>query len=523
MIDILRVPNDYVIYCEGEKTDSELSFNLEKRQLNIYIKAVVDKPRFVMLRWNYHTDEPVRIMGDKWERAYSDMGWDSLNPDKFMPWYFLVTNGSETVGCGVKVRPNSFVSFEYDTKGMSAWFDLRCGDSGVELNGRELMIGSIVCEKYSGVSAFKAAQLFCGVMCDDPIFPQKPIYGGNNWYYAYGKSSFEEAISDAELQAELAQGLENPPSMVIDDGWSINSCGGPWLPNEKYGDMSVIADKYKQMNVKPGIWVRLLNDIEFEKANPECKLNREGAVLDPSHPKVKEYLREIIRRIKGWGYEILKHDYSTYDMFGEYGYNLNGTITPHKNWSFYDKTKTSAEIVLDFYKLIREECGEMIVIGCNTVSHLCAGLVEIYRIGDDTSGKSWDRTRSFGINSLAFRLMQNDTFYKIDADCVGILDHNIPWELNKQWMDLLSYSNSPLFISCPKGLLTEEQKQDVKKAFRINSVQKDKIEPLDWEYNDLPSLWNINNEIIEFDWVDKNYPMLMSKRIRSLSSINDIC
>ena len=165
----------------------------------------------------------------------------------------------------------------------------------------------------------------------------------------------------------------------------------------------------------------------------------------------------------------------------------------------------------------------MIVIGCNTVSHLCAGLVEINRIGDDTSGKSWDRTRSFGINSLAFRLMQNDKFYKIDADCVGILDHNIPWELNKQWMDLLSYSNSPLFISCPKGLLTEEQKQDVKKAFRINSVQKDKIEPLDWEYNDLPSLWNINNEIIEFDWVDKNYPMLMSKRIRSLSSINDIC
>ena len=176
--------------------------------------------------------------------------------------------------------------------------DLRCGDSGVELNGRELMIGSIVCEKYSGVSAFKAAQSFCGVMCDDPIFPDKPIYGGNNWYYAYGKSSFEEAISDAELQSELAEGLENPPSMVIDDGWSQNTCGGPWLPNEKYGDMSVIADKYKQMNVKPGLWLRLLNDIEFEKANPECKLNREGAVLDPSHPKVKEYLREIIRRAR---------------------------------------------------------------------------------------------------------------------------------------------------------------------------------------------------------------------------------
>ncbi len=512
MVDILRIPNDVkILTCDNQIKDAKVRFVLNEKQLDVYLSANEDKPEFVFLRWNHRTSEPVKVMGDKWERAYSDLGWGSINPDKFMPWYFMVKGDKETVGCGVKVRPNSFVSFEYDSSGVSAWFDVRCGAVGVQLCGRELLIGSVVCESYTEISAFEATKQFCKVMCDDPIFPEKIVYGGNNWYYAYGESSYEEAVADAELQAELAEGLDNPPSMVIDDGWSQNVCAGPWLANEKFKDMAKIAAEYKKLNVIPGLWIRLLHDIEFEKNNAECLLNRNDgeSVLDPSHPKVKKYLRELLTRIKGWGYEILKHDYSTFDMFGDYGFSLNGTITKKKDWSFYDRTKTSAEIVLDFYKLIYDEFGDGIIIGCNTVSHLCAGLVQINRIGDDTSGKYWDRTRALGVNSLAFRLPQNDTFYKIDADCVGILKNNIPWELNKQWMDLLAVSNSPLFISCAKGSLTREQKEDIKKAFKINSVQKNTIEPLDWEYNVTPQSWLIDGDIVEFDWVDKEYPDLL--------------
>lgn len=515
MIDILRIPDDFKIICENDTSDAEVWFELNDKQLDVYLKAESDKPKFVFLRWNYKTNEPVKVMGDKWERTYADMGWGPINPDKFMPWYFLINNGTETVGCGVKVRPNSFVSFEYDSSGVSAWFDVRCGARGVELDGREIMIGSIVCEKYSGISSFRAAQKFCKSMCDDPIFPEKPIYGGNNWYYAYGVSSYEDAIADAELQVELAEGLENPPSMVIDDGWTPNACAGPWVPNEKFGDMSVIAQKYKEMGVKPGIWTRLLHDLEFMQENPDCIIKRNFVAkkvfcgLDPTHPKVEEYLRENLQKIKNWGFEILKHDFSTVDLFGDYGFALNGVIAKKEDWAFYNRKKTSAEIVLDFYKLIREVCEDMVIIGCNTVSHLSAGLVEINRVGDDTSGLEWERTRAYGVNTLAFRLPQNNAFYKIDADCVGILDKNIPWEMNKQWMDLLAVSNSPLFISCPKGLLTDEQKKDVMRAFKINSVQNDDIEPLDWEYNVNPHLWNINGEIVEFDWIKDNYPELL--------------
>ncbi len=46
----------------------------------------------------------------------------------------------------------------------------------------------------------------------------------------------------------------------------------------------------------------------------------------------------------------------------------------------------------DFYRLLREATGDMVIIGGNTILHLCAGLVELYRGWDDTSGREWSRT-----------------------------------------------------------------------------------------------------------------------------------
>lgn len=85
------------------------------------------------------------------------------------------------------------------------------------------------------------------------------------------------------------------------------------------------------------------------------------------------------------------------------------------------------KLVLELYRLIREEIEGVLLISCNTVSHLCAELVEINRIGDDTIGKSWNRDRAFGVNTLAFRRPQILRFYMVDADFVGILGEKIPW------------------------------------------------------------------------------------------------
>ena len=213
--------------------------------------------------------------------------------------------------------------------------------------------------------------------------------------------------------------------------------------------MEKLAREIKEMGVRPGIWVRLLrNKDRHIRRDMKILRGKKRQYLDPTHPEAQEYIRADIERIKGWGFELMKHDFSSFDLFGDYGRDLNETVTKIDGWHFYDKTKTNAEIVLDFYRLIKEAAGDMLIIGCDTVSHLCAGLVHINRIGDDTSGREWDRTRRMGVNTLAFRLMQNEVFYMCDADCVGILKDYIPWEKNSQWLHLLSYSNTPLFISC---------------------------------------------------------------------------
>ncbi len=488
------------IICENELNDAVAEAIINGNTLELYISAKNSKPKFIELEWKFESNENIFVLGDAWERSYGELEFRNLSDNnRYMPWYFIATNRTESFCFGVKTQPNSFVSFTYTAEGIKALIDCRNGGCGVELNGRKLCLATFVYKKYDSADIYTCLHDYCKILCDNPILPKERVYGGNNWYYAYGKSSYGEIVADAKFQSELAGDLSNRPFEVVDDCWQINSCEGPWIPNDKFGDMKKLADEIKKAGARPGIWVRLLHNRDYA-ITEDMRILRNGKrqYLDPTHPAVKEYIKSDIKKIKDWGYELLKHDFTTFDLFGGWGKDLNATITNIDSWSFYDKTKTNAEIVLDLYKLIKETAGEMYIIGCNTVSHLCAGLVEINRTGDDTSGREWARTTKMGVNTLAFRLAQNEAFYMCDADCVGILDDNIPWENNKQWLHLLSYSNTPLFVSCTDKL-TDEQKKDLKEAYQVYQSSHS-IEPIDIFENLTPSEWKIDGKIIKYEW-----------------------
>jgi alpha-galactosidase len=196
---------------------------------------------------------------------------------------------------------------------------------------------------------------------------------------------------------------------------------------------------------------------------------------------------------------MVKHDFTTYDITGRWGSGMKDNITS-PGWSFNDRTKTTAEIINHLYRSIREAAGDGIyVIGCNTMSHLSAGVFELCRIGDDTSGREWARTRKMGVNTLGFRIPQHNTFYAADADCVG-LTNQVPWEKNKQWMQLLAESGAPLFISAQPDALGAEQKALIKKCFAQAAHVQPIGEPLDWLTNPLPAKWKLNNKEVDFNW-----------------------
>jgi alpha-galactosidase len=177
---------------------------------------------------------------------------------------------------------------------------------------------------------------------------------------------------------------------------------------------------------------------------------------------------------------------------------MNETMTA-PGWHFRDRSITNAEIILFLYRTIRAASLDMLLIGCNTFSHLSAGIFELNRIGDDTSGNEWARTLKMGVNTLGFRLPQHNTFYAADGDCVG-LTTKIPWDKNKQWLRLLAESSAPLFISAQPEALGDEQKKYIKKSFSIASTVQSLGEPLDWMNNPRPQEWLLNGKRIEFDW-----------------------
>ena len=168
-------------------------------------------------------------------------------------------------------------------------------------------------------------------------------------------------------------------------------------------------------------------------------------------------------------------------------------------WSFNDKSKTTAEVINNLYNAIRESAGDMYLIGCNTMSHLSAGVFELDRIGDDTSGKEWARTRKMGVNTLGFRMIQHNLFYAADGDCVGVTK-DVPWDKTRQWMQLVAGTGSPLFISAQPEVDGAEQRTLIRESFSLAARPLPPGEPLDWLTNPQPARWRLNGRIKEFNW-----------------------
>jgi alpha-galactosidase len=386
--------------------------------------------------------------------------------------------------------------------------DLRSGAKAVFLGDRVLECATVHMADYNDISAFEAVQKFCRVLSPRPLLADHVVYGSNNWYYAYGNSSQAEITEDTRLVAELCRGLENPPYMVIDDGWQPNSTNAPWdRGNERFPDMGELAKNMAALGTRPGIWVRYLIDGDRDRRfmgnfPEECYTQRNRTVLDPSHPLVLDYVKKTTQQIIDWGYTLIKHDYSCYDLFGKWGRDIPCfPAADDDTWGFYDTTKTSAEIIKGFHTVIREAAGDAVIIGCNVMGHLCAGIHHCNRTGDDTSGREWKRTLKMGVNTLAFRLPQNNAFFAADADCVGILGL-IDWKYNRQWLDILARSGSPLFVSCKPTVPTAGELDDIRHAYEKGSLQADELIPLDWMETPYPAHYLLNGQEIHYDWGD---------------------
>jgi len=473
--------------------------------LHLQLSAPTSAVKRLHLRWRDRMTDTRLILGDAWERAYGDLEWRGWAPDRVMPWYFATHDGSLTHAYGVRTGTRAFCFWQVDPQGVSLWADVRSGGVGVELGPRVLDVCDVVCRAgREGESAFAAIHAFCRQMCANPRLPRQPVYGSNDWYWAYGKNSAETVLADAHHIVELSPTGGNRPFAVIDDGWQPvrgkDKLGvGTWdRGNEKFPDMQGLAAEVARVGARPGIWIRPLQ--APADAPDSWRLPRDRTFLDPTVPDALHKVGDDIARLRQWGFELIKHDYTTFDIFGRWGFQMGAALTK-EGWTFASgASRTTAEFIDELYGTIRRAAGDSLVIGCNTVSHLSAGHFEICRVGDDTSGTEWSRTRKMGVNTLAFRGTQHGAFYVADADCVGVTN-SVPWEYTRQWLDLLARSGTMLFVSLAPDALGGEQRRDLKEALALAAIAQPLGEPLDWQHAIYPSRWRLMNRERTYDWV----------------------
>ena len=413
-IELLRLPDTVAAFSgldraialarSGQQFSSKdvvVGINVTENECAISLTAPTTALTHVRLRWQARVNAELRFLGDHWERSYGDLGWRVMTPERVLPWYFASYDEKSLHGYGVKTAPRALCFWQVDPEGVSLWLDVSNGGNGVQLGSRELAAATVISRRgATDEQPLAALRAFCRRMCPKPVLPKGAIYGGNDWYTAYGNNSQEMLLRIADLMADVSPAQGDRPFTVVDMGWKEQS---PAFPS-----MAAYAEQVRKRKVRPGIWIRPLEAPPGASERLLLPTQRYGQrkerfseiAFDPTIPEALELVRQKVRQPADWKFELVKHDFSTYDLFGQWGFEMGAQPTL-PGWNFSDRSRTNAEIVLDFYRMLRETLGEAILIlGCNTIGHLSAGIFEAQRTGDDTAAASgsaraaWESTRS---------------------------------------------------------------------------------------------------------------------------------
>ena len=515
-IDLLRQPDSVLFqyddspfrfeepYTKTEQTE-KIDYIVEGNACKIVIHPSGRGIKRVKLRWRGDMSDVILTLGDEYERIERfNCHWGGLEPRKNMPWYFHAYDGEKLNCFGVKTGPNAFCTFNCDAFGITLWLDVRSGGAGVQLK-EDLTAAYVVCrEGKIGETPYDSAVQFCKMMCEKPVLPKEPVFGVNNWYWAYGNITHDSVMEETKYLKSMCRDTVCDPYMIIDDGWQRirffgngnNFNGGPWdIFSPGFPSMEDTAHKIKEMGAKPGIWFRpLKTSLQVpEEAISKTVYKDTGLSLDPTHPFVKELVATDVKRIRSWGFELIKHDFSTMDIL------TDRMPQPDGDRRLYDSSMTNCEAIRRLYMLIQESADGAEIIGCNTVNHLVAGIHSVQRAGNDTSGVNFELTRADGVHSL-LRMPQNGTFFAHDPDCAAFTDM-VPADVNLDFLELAAVSGAVTLASVTPNILKDNEMAIIREIYKIASQGGWGAVPTDWLGNDEPSHFATpdGKEFI-FDW-----------------------
>ncbi len=270
-----------------------------------------------------------------------------------------------------------------------------------------------------------------------PRLDTPSITGWSSWYNLYTNIN-KDILLDQLLKTYAVATRDYLPMRVfqIDDGFTPEM--GDWLEvKTKFPrGMKPLLDEIRAAGFTPGLWIapfmvgnrsrlfrnhpdwvvkdretgRPLVQMALYGENRWHKRSEQYYILDSTHPKAFEYLRQVFRTWRWeWGCEYFKTDFMLYGS--EHGSDHAINYTPGL---------TRIEIWRRVAEMIREEIGPNTTwLGCGCPLWASIGLVDGIRISGDV-GVSWSGELSAQslLQDLATRNFANNILWQADPDAV---------------------------------------------------------------------------------------------------------
>ncbi len=212
--------------------------------------------------------------------------------------------------------------------------------------------------------------------------------GWCSWYFYYTGVRAQDILANLDTLTARRDCL--PIDLIqIDDGYE--AAVGDWArfsPRFPEG-VAPLAQAIRQKGFLPGLWLApflawpeapvarehpdwLLRDAQGRPVSAGFNWFRWLRALDPTHPGVEEWLREVVATaVHRWGFPYLKLDF------------LYAAALPGRR---YDPKATRAQALRRGLQAIREAAGEeAFLLGCGCPLGPAIGLVDGMRIGPDVA------------------------------------------------------------------------------------------------------------------------------------------
>lgn len=302
--------------------------------------------------------------------------------------------------------------------------------------------------------------------------------GYTTWYNYY--RGITEQIVNRDLNS-IANQDTHFDCFQIDDGYQENI--GDWLITDKKkfpNGMKKIAEDIHSHNMIAGLWLapfagtrksKLFSNhpewfIKDENGRPYNTGHNWGGFysLDIYNKDARKYIMNVFDTVlNNWGYDLVKLDF----LYG-------ACVRPMYN-------KTRGEIMCDAMDLLREACGDKLILGCGVPLMPAFGKVDYCRIGADISLK-WqtgkhitreDVSTPHAVCNSIFRRHLDGRVWMNDPDVFLLREKNnqMNFEQRKLLAKINSTFGSLLFISDDVSEYNDEQKAALSEVFAEKDIK----------------------------------------------------